>query len=452
MTKSNVYFGSFNSENYWRYNDLAKLPSVFDEQANNIVLAMDELQFVFCQKNDVILTRYSMDNTHTDYLSSIGFDFSRNHDDLEPRTCGDKKSKNKSINEHLLNTENKNYIKDLIPLNAYCNPFAVIPNTEDVGSEFGMQYQFPPQDIILNANSKIYSTQMKDKIGIPNISSIVIGTDSLLKTGLEMLKTGSFIIKDSFGVSGKGNLLVTSEGILKIITDYLRTQERKGKQSKFVVEPFLDKELDFSCQFYISPSGTFDVVSIQKMSNNGFAYQGSYSVDDATLKKLDTIDYMGKMTQIAKELFTDGYYGPVCVDSMILADGRVEVLVEINARKSMGFFKNAIDTYLNNFTLVGCFTNVSVVYGDVCSSEEFFHDMKKNDILFVPGERGGIIPFSSNTLFINRDMFRSTGSSASNSYKGRLYFTAVSQTIQGTIEQTQCLKKYLGEKGFTVQS
>ena len=32
MTKSNVYFGSFNSENYWRYNDLAKLPSVFDEQ------------------------------------------------------------------------------------------------------------------------------------------------------------------------------------------------------------------------------------------------------------------------------------------------------------------------------------------------------------------------------------------------------------------------------------
>ena len=204
--------------------------------------------------------------------------------------------------------------------------------------------------------------------------------------------------------------------------------------------------------FILVPSGTFDVVSIQKMSNNGFAYQGSYSVDDATLKKLDTIDYMGKMTQIAKELFTDGYYGPVCVDSMILADGRVEVLVEINARKSMGFFKNAIDTYLNNFTLVGCFTNVSVVYGDVCSSEEFFHDMKKNDILFVPGERGGIIPFSSNTLFINRDMFRSTGSSASNSYKGRLYFTAVSQTIQGTIEQTQCLKKYLGEKGFTVQS
>ena len=73
---------------------------------------------------------------------------------------------------------------------------------------------------------------MKDKIGIPNISSIVIGTDSLLKTGLEMLKTGSFIIKDSFGVSGKGNLLVTSEGILKIITDYLRNAGKKRKTIK----------------------------------------------------------------------------------------------------------------------------------------------------------------------------------------------------------------------------
>ncbi|MFD2876797.1 hypothetical protein ACFTAO_13750 [Paenibacillus rhizoplanae] len=79
-------------------------------------------------------------------------------------------------------------------------------------------------------------------MGIRNSSSIAESAEELLTYGLLLLRTGQVLVKDPLGVSGKGNMLISSERMLKRIAAYLLEQESRGKQTQFIIEPLLDKK------------------------------------------------------------------------------------------------------------------------------------------------------------------------------------------------------------------
>ena len=67
---------------------------------------------------------------------------------------------------------------------------------------------------------------------------------------------GGLLVKDPFGVSGKGNCWSNPRGCWSGSAAHLAAQERAGKRVSLLLEPFLAKELDFSCQMRIDADGT----------------------------------------------------------------------------------------------------------------------------------------------------------------------------------------------------
>lgn len=413
-TEKRVYCATFDAEQYWRDPLLSKLPFFPDRDANRIVSVMDELMFLFCQPGDAILTRKQFNPVHKQYLQSIGFDFESNEFELDQKDEPDK-----CVFQLLFESKNREQIKLLLNDQAILAPFAVLPNMANVCESYNLQDVSPVIEIVQKVNSKLYSHVMKDRLNIRNVGLVVHSSEELQLAGQKLLSKGDFLIKDLFGVSGKGNLLIQSIQILDRIVSYIASQEQKGKNTQFILEPLLRKKEDFSCQFHISTQGVMKMIAVNKLLNVDFAYTESCTPDQPFIQYLEEGKYFALMEKLANELFKDGYYGHVCVDSMILEDGEIIPLIEINARKSMSLIKHQVDQFLGRRELKGNLSFLSVSNDDPnFSYEQLLNTLKKEGLLYSISNRKGILPLSANTLEINKQIKKAA--------KGRLYYSLVS--------------------------
>lgn len=446
--KHAVHCGSLESERYWREEDLAALPSVPDAKALAIVQAMDELLFVFCGSGDILLTRHGMDKAQYDYLQSLNYSFKTN---MNPLTLGVEApgTAQNALNAmnvfELLGRLNPGQEPDrLIPEGSWLEPFAVLPGTHEAVKRYKLQPALPDEQTVRKVNTKTYSAAMRDRLLLPNIAVVVHSAEELLQSGQALLEEGAFLIKDEYGVSGKGNQLVDSERILRRIAGYLESSRNQDKRIKFVLEPLLDRETDFSCQFHIDPEGRISILSVQQLVNHGFAFGESHSPEPALLERLDREDYWEIMHSIGRELYADGYFGDVCVDSMLLRDGSLAPLVEINARKSMSLIKHNVDRQLKQEGMHTCLLQVPLATMGEVHYAELLGRLEREGILFSLGAGEGVIPLASGTLQ-PPDPSRSAGST-----KGKLYAALAYRDEDSKHRLTRKLDESLLRSGYTI--
>ncbi|MDF5722459.1 MAG: hypothetical protein PUP91_18615 [Rhizonema sp. PD37] len=252
------------------------------------------------------------------------------------------------------------------------------------------------------------------------------------------LQFSPFLIKDEFGVSGKGNLLISSKQILLRIVTYILKQERDGKHTRFLLEPLLNKQTDFSCQLEIDGTGKTKILSIQKMQNSGFAFSSIQTAELWFQEFLETSGYFEQVNAIAAELHRVGYLGPVCLDSMVLQEGKIVPVVEINARKSMGFINHYIDRFLAQFSRQGSLTFFSLNLSRHVAFSEILQRMQQAEILFLKNRPSGILPLASNTFNVNSELHKASVNDEKPFYKGRLYGSIVSDNDE---EKKQILNR-----------
>ena len=174
--------------------------------------------------------------------------------------------------------------------------------------------------------------------------------------GAELLKQGPYLLKDPFGVSGKGNLLIDSEAMRRRIAEHLHKQEGSGLRVQFLLEPLSPKVTDFSSHWFIQENGKTEFISVQRMMNHQQNYSGSIKADEAFIGMLENVGYFTVMEKALRVLVEDDYHGFVCFDSMVLEDGEVVSIVEINARKSMGLINAYLDKWSEPYGLTGWLT------------------------------------------------------------------------------------------------
>jgi hypothetical protein len=148
------------------------------------------------------------------------------------------------------------------------------------------------------------------------------------------------------------------------------------------------------------------------------------------------------MERLAKELYSDGYFGHVCIDSMLLEDADWIPIVEINARKSMSLMKNHLDKHLIKMDKKGNFNHYKVSYFGHTSFEKLLHEMNQAELLFVPGKQNGVIPLSANTLTIAQEPNRQN--------RGRLYFSLVYETEEERHHLNERFKTLITGKDFQI--
>jgi len=408
-----VHCGVFDVEQSWRDADLSKLPGFASPENERIVTVMDELLFVFCRPEDRLLTRKKMDPAHVQYLHAIGYSFAFNAFDVEkvfrPR------------DRHLFRLLDEEEDPDadprleaFLPSGAELEPFAAVDELSSVCARFGLIASTPSMDIVRRVNTKTYSAEMRERLGLRNIATVVHGSEQLLSIGRRALADGAILLKDDFGVSGRGNLRVDSADTLERVAAYVAQQESRGRHTRFVMEPYLDRIGDFSCQLHIGDRGETRIVSVQRLANAEFAYQQSVTPDPAFIERLRGERYFDTMHRLAAELHRDGYYGHVCVDSMILRGGELVPIVEINARKSMSLIKHQVDAKVQDDRIQGSMRYYSLNLSDPnLAFEDVLAELEKREILYDPRRNAGAIPLTANTLTINRNPERP--------YRGRLY-------------------------------
>lgn len=445
--KSSLVLGTFNSERFWRDAELTRLPALNDREADNVVMAMDELLFTVCRNSDVLITLFKLNNAFIDYISELGFSFIHNENNIISYSTINEENIDKSVCQLLLENDN-DYCQRLFLHDLKLCPYSVVPCTIDLCKKYSITYDFPEIDIVKKVNSKIYSKAIVDSVNARQIGKIVFNYNELEEIGREYIKSGPIVIKDEYGVSGKGNVLVSSEKILQRIVKYIAAQEQRGGYTRFVVEPLLDKELDFSCQLYIDCQGNSKVLSVQKMINNGFAYQGSCKAEDMFMDVIANCGYLLQMEKVASTLYKDGYFGYVCVDSMLLKNGEVVPIVEINARKSMGLINHYVDEFLSAFSLQGNLVCLSLGYSGEIEFHEIITTMRRQGVLFYSHCRGGILPLSANTLFINREI--SDNRDIHRVYKGRFYVSIVGKDFAERGFLLEILRNILESLGFRI--
>ncbi|WP_029284513.1 hypothetical protein [Pedobacter sp. R20-19] len=422
--QKHIILGSFNAERFWRDQHYATLPFFKDNQANMIVEAMDEMQFVFAEQQDsVIITRFKMNNAHLRYLSELGFNFS-NMGINEDLSTGQEINIKKDIIGQL-----KEKYKDLFKSFKYesvkLDSYAIVSDPRLSEDIFNTKVHFPNTGAVKKVNSKIFSTRISDTLKTGSGGYVVNSTASLQQYGQDMLKESPVLIKDPFGVSGSGNILIKRELALKSIVKHLYHQEQQGKLIQFIIEPYLDKLTDFSCQLMIEQSGNFKIISFHIMHNEKFRFSGIEQADESFIKKIQLSGYLVYIEKAAMYIAESGYFGPVCIDSMILSDDRLIPIVEINARKSMGLINHALCAFINKFdkNLRCRMVTLSFMVDYRLSFDHLLEQLDQDGLLFSKGKTKGILPLSANTVDINARLI------TDGPYKGRLYYHIIYTTI-----------------------
>lgn len=494
-----IVLGTFDAEAYWRPDHLAKLPAIRAAQGRAVAGCMDELLFPLCGEDGLLITRQPMNAAHAAYLREIGFRF-RTVSAGGGRASGngtrgthepDRTSENGRTSEQYRTCEHGgtserggtdgsgggDVFQDIAsqPDQAHWRRrlqelpwavYAVTPSAAELARRYGAAAPVPAADVTARVNSKAYSHRLAARLGWNPPGHLAEDADEAMRIGTELLRqAGKLVLKDPYGVSGSGNLAVDSTPLLERLIGYIRDQQRAGKRVQLLLEPWLEKEIDFSCHLQIAADGAVSLLGVQQMVNRGHNYGGSHAADPELVERLNASEYFAAMEQLAACLYEEGYFGPVCVDSMLLADGRVHPVVEINARHSMGLLNYSLDTHWERCgqrSFLSClqlglpdgWKASAGTSGDMERAEgeegawgeqaerfsELLARLDRSGLLFTPGRREGIVPLSANTLFAP------DGGRAS----GRWYVSLASGSREASERMSRRLREALAAYGFRI--
>ncbi|MGC5772266.1 hypothetical protein [Paenibacillus pabuli] len=450
-----IVMGTFDPETRWRDPNLAKLPAMPDKDRESIVLCMDELLFPFCGPDDILYTRCKIDPKLYAYLNGLGFSFrSRYHFDLN--------DENKSLpgpdmfNPCIFSLAASGLQREGLLTHNVKNlsPYAITSDTEEYLHATGLTGSLPDLETVKRVNSKFYSNRLLTRIGEKCYGMEANSAAELEAVGNALLKRGAYLLKDPFGVSGKGNMLIENEAMQRRIAEHLDKQERRGLRSQFLLEPLLRKEIDFSSHWFIHKSGERDFISVQRMLNQQQNYGGSIRADEALILLLENAGYFDTMEKALRILFEDGYHGFVCFDSMILEDGEIAPIVEINARKSMGLINAYLNKGLEKHCHTGLLTFLSLGLPEGFTFGKLLDALHVLGLLFGGQGEYGIMPVSSNTVMVNDILISRRISEGIQSHrgmpKGRLYISVVGRDDDHRSELIVSLRQVLDDLSIKV--
>lgn len=489
-----IVMGTFDPETRWRDPALARLPELPDKERQSIVLCMDELLFPFCRPDDVLYTRCKIDPALHEYLNGLGFSFrTRYHFDLNdenkplPKSDDFKRcmfslaaeqAQNLMPAKRTLQTAGADYsevavmpesIPSIYAPNGLCqtqspdsnaaqilSPYAITPETETYHRVAGPFGPLPDTVTVIRVNSKIYSSRLLAGIGEKSYGMEANSAAEIEVIGTALLKRGPYLLKDPFGVSGKGNLLIDSEAMQRRIAEHLHKQEGSGLRVQFLLEPLLPKVTDFSSHWFIRENGKTEFISVQRMMNHQQNYGGSIKADEAFTGMLENAGYFTVMEKALRVLVEDGYHGFVCFDSMILEDGEVVSIVEINARKSMGLINAYLDKWSEPCGHTGWLTFFSLGLPEGFSFGKLLQALRKSTLLLTTPGNYGIVPLSSNTVMVNEILTRRRiDEGAQNKRgmpKGRLYVSVVGRDVRHRSQLVESLRQVLADLPVKVYS
>jgi hypothetical protein len=412
-----VRLATFNVERRWRPDGLATLPAVRDSGADRAAAAMDEMLAMTCDPGDVLVTGQDLPASFLALLREVGVEVVHR---VAPAAAADSppaESANNSLpvvsannsvpTESVIDPElSVEHRLLLAPVDGLCGaaftPYAVLPETARLVAEYGFRSELPTLDAVRRVSSKAWSNALVEELGLPG-GGVVVDSVPALAAAVAGFEGAPVLLKDPHGVGGRGIIEVTSSRVLNTVCRVLTKQVERGAAVELLVQRRMDRVADFSAQFDVTPGGQVSWRGVQAFDNVGFSHVGTRPPAEALRGRLAASGYRSVMADVGAALAGAGYHGPVCVDSMLLRDGTVVPVLEINPRMSVGMI-----TMLAAHRLTGSVTGARLAVPAVrCDRHPWrmFDDlvalMRDRGVLFAAGGTG-LFPLAVNTLQTSR--------------------------------------------------
>lgn len=346
-----VFLGNFEVENQWAQGEPA-LPRVASHAGSAVVNSMDEFALLLGGKDDHVVLKAAPDEGYRRYLEGLGMALPTVHvvADADPR---------RTVTEDAL--ADPALIANLAGLateGARLSAHGVSEVEERLSAATGLAVAGPSAALCKRVNSKIYSRRAADELGLRQARGWACDTLEELAAAVaaagELLAAGrKVVVKDAFGVSGKGIVVLDSEKRLARLHRMAVTQAKKqadgegegagdgtGVRTSLVIEEWVAKRCDLNYQFTVGRDGAvhFDFVK-ELLTENGVhkGHRIPARLSDAQVQELTEA-----AARIGGRLAADGYFGVVGVDAMVAPDESLYPVIEINARNNMSTYQSVV--------------------------------------------------------------------------------------------------------------
>jgi hypothetical protein len=198
--------------------------------------------------------------------------------------------------------------------------------------QHNLKYHVPTWDVVREVSSKAFSFQQVDPL--PNAA--LITSWEALETWMQKVD-GPKVLKSCFGLSGQGHLLLPApREKIKAFADRELNASRP-----LIAEPWVVRKLDFSTQWMINLNqsisylGATILISDAKGRYAGTIVGPEEEIFGAHFAALQ--NHKASAMRALKKMASLGFFGNVGIDAMIWGDDILHPVVEINARKTMGW-------------------------------------------------------------------------------------------------------------------
>jgi hypothetical protein len=203
---------------------------------------------------------------------------------------------------------------------------------ERIAEILDLDYRAPDAECAAVVNSKSWSNQVVVEQGWAGAAWRVTSLPELERRVAEARST--VLLKDPYGVSGQGTVVIRTQGSYRAIARHLARQVERGKRLELLVQPFFDKQWDISSHWRIASDGAVHSLGCLENDVDGFRFRGAAALRPEALGQAEQIESAGRI--MCEELFAAGYFGSVSIDGLITADRAIVPCLEVNARVSMG--------------------------------------------------------------------------------------------------------------------
>lgn len=199
--------------------------------------------------------------------------------------------------------------------------------------------------------SKEIGLQLEAALGVQEeTGKLFRDTESVWAEISRLLESRQVLLKAPMACAGRGHLRVNAASIPERTRGWIANT--LAGHGAVVVEPWLERVLDFSALYEMKPGGEVNLLGMTRMENDaagrftgirvapkwGRLLEPEHAV--FLFREAEAMEiYRDKMPRLLAELLP-GYVGPLCVDAMVhrRADGSLALkrVVELNVRMTMG--------------------------------------------------------------------------------------------------------------------
>jgi phosphoribosylaminoimidazole carboxylase (NCAIR synthetase) len=339
-----VLICNFEAEAEWATGHVG-MPAPALSSSTALVRRMEELGVLLAGADDVLVTKHPLDEDYRSYLSDLGLPVPTvlvpEHATPDRPTAAD------ALDSPALQRR----LTELAADGARLLPMGTSRLEQELARACGLPLAVPGAATFERVNSKIYGRRLTEAAGLHAVPGDCCETVDELEAVLRRRLSGPdaaerIIVKDAYGVSGKGLLILDDPGKAdRLLRMARRRAERTGdSRLEVVVENWIPKRCDLNYQVTITSGGetSLDFVK-QALTENG-VHKGHLMPADLTARQHAQIEHAAHV--VGRHLHADGFRGVAGVDAIVGSDETIYPVLEINARLNMSTYQGSVTELL----------------------------------------------------------------------------------------------------------